>query len=161
MSPRYFGVRYRSRLHPWSRKYAGDWVCEIEMRQTGVICFPWRQVDHAVCLKVEFQKHPVLSNENGEFYTTMRHPCLSRSVCFSMRLPAWWRFGLCSSGSFLVSRWRDAPLVPEFQMWCRKCKQIDPHWFQGCQMGFCWMWSTISWKYFIIYLVRLYSTANF
>ena len=29
-----------------------------------------------------------------------------RSVCFSMGSPAWWRFGLCSSGSSLVSRWR-------------------------------------------------------
>ena len=23
--------------------FAGDWPCEIELRQTGVICFPWRQ----------------------------------------------------------------------------------------------------------------------
>ena len=23
--------------------FAGDWACEIELRQTGVICFPWRQ----------------------------------------------------------------------------------------------------------------------
>ena len=30
---------------------------------------------------------------------------------FSMGSPAWWRFGLWSSGSSLVSRWRDAPLV--------------------------------------------------
>ena len=30
---------------------------------------------------------------------------------FSMGSPAWRRFGLCSSGSSLVSRWRDAPLV--------------------------------------------------
>ena len=61
----------------------------------------------------------------------MIYPCFSRSVCFSMGSPAWWRFGLCSSGSSLVFRWRDAPLVREFQMWRRRCKQIDPHWFQG------------------------------
>ena len=62
-------------------------------------------------LKAEFQMHTSLSNENGKFYTTMIYPCFSRSVCLSMGSPAWWRFGLCSSGSSLVSRWRDAPLV--------------------------------------------------
>ena len=55
----------------------------------------------------------VLSNENGKFYTIMIYPCFSRSVCFSMGSPAWWRFGLCSSGSCLVSRWRD---------WCANLK---------------------------------------
>ena len=43
----------------------------------------------------------------------------------------------------------DAPLrscTREFQMWRRRCKQIDPHWFQGRQMHFWWMLSTMSWK---------------
>ena len=69
------------------------------------------EVDHTVCLQAEFQMHAVLSNENDKFYTIMIYPYFSRSVCFSMGSPAWWRFGLCSSGSSLVSRWRDAPLV--------------------------------------------------
>ena len=48
MSPHYLDGKYRSRLHPQLRKmrvsvFAGDWMCEIELRQTGVICFPWRQ----------------------------------------------------------------------------------------------------------------------
>ena len=48
MSPRYRGGKYRSRLHPRSRKcacqiFAGDWACAIDLRQTGVICYPWRQ----------------------------------------------------------------------------------------------------------------------
>ena len=77
---------------------------------------------------------------------SMIYPCFSRSVCFSMGSPAWWRFGLCSSGSSLVSRWRDDPLVREFQMRRRRCKQRDPYWFQGRQMRFWWMLSTISWK---------------
>ena len=34
----------------------------------------------------------------------------------------------------------------EFQMWRRRCKQTNPHWFQGRQMRFWWMLSTISWK---------------
>ena len=69
------------------------------------------EVDDAVCLQAEFHMHAVLSHENDKFYTTMIYPCFSRSVCFSMGSPAWWRFGLCSSGSSLVSRWRSAPLV--------------------------------------------------
>ena len=46
------------------------------------------KVDNAVCLKVAFQMHTVFSNEKGKFYTTMIHPCFSRSVCVSMGSPA-------------------------------------------------------------------------
>ena len=46
------------------------------------------EVDHAVCLKAEFQRHTALSNDNGKFYTTMIYPCFSRLVCFSMGSPA-------------------------------------------------------------------------
>ena len=115
--------------------FSGDWACEIELNQA---------VDHVVCLKAEFQMHIVLSNENRKFYTSMIYLCFSRSVSFSMGSPAWLRFNLCASQSSLVSRWRDAPPVREFQMWRRRCKQIDPHWFQGRQMRIWWMWSTIS-----------------
>ena len=59
--------------------------------------------------------HTVLSNENDKFYKTMIYPCFRRLVCFSMGLPASWRFGPCSSGSSLMSQWRDAPLMLEFQ----------------------------------------------
>ena len=41
--------------------------------------------------------------------------------------------------------WRDAPLVCEFQMWGRPCKQWDSHWFQGRKMRFCGIWSTMLW----------------
>ena len=34
-------------------------------------------------------------------------PCFRTSVYFSMGSPAWWMFGLCTSGSTIVSRWRD------------------------------------------------------
>ena len=117
MSSRYLSGKYRSRLHPRSRKCA----C-LFLRETGRVKSNCarpassatrddNEVDHAGCLNAEFQMHTALSNENGKFYTTMIYPCFSRSVCFSMGSPAWWRFGLCSSGSSLVSRWRDAPLV--------------------------------------------------
>ena len=153
MSPRYLGGKYRSRLHPRSRKCA----CLL-LRETGHVksncarpassasCGE-NEVDHAVCLKTEFQMHAALSNENGKFYTTMIYPCFSRSVCFSMGSPAWWRFGLFQAG--VPSCPRDVTLrscTREFQMWRRRCKQIDPHWFQGRQMRFWWMLSTMSWK---------------
>ena len=41
-------------------------------------------------------------------------------------------------------RWRSC--TREFQMWRRRSKQIDPHWFQGRQMCFWRLLSTISWK---------------
>ena len=91
--------------------------------------------------------HTVLSNENGKFYTNVIYPCFSRSVCFLMGSPVLWRFGLCWSGSSLVSRWRDVTLVREFQMGRCRCKQIDRHWFQGRQMRFWWMLSTIYFWY--------------
>ena len=49
MSPRYLGGKYHSRLPPPQVAkmhvivFAGDRACEIELYQTGVICFPWRQ----------------------------------------------------------------------------------------------------------------------
>ena len=142
--------------------FAGDWACEINCARPASSAFHGdNEVDHVVCLKAEIQLHAVLSNENGKFYTTMIYPCFSRSVYFSMGLPAWWRFGLCSGRSSPESRWRDVTLVREFQMWRRRCKQINSHWFQGRQMRFWWTRSTISWKYLMIYPVRLFSTANF
>ena len=113
MSPRYLGGKYRSCLYPRSRKCA----CQF-LRETGRVTSNCarrassasrgdNEVDHAVCLKSEFEMHTALSNENGKFYTIMICPCFSRSVCFSMGSPAWLRVGLCSSGSSLVSRWHD------------------------------------------------------
>ena len=102
-------------------------------------------VDHVVCLKAEFLWHTFLSNENGEFYTYDIYPYLNRSVCLLMGSPTWWRFTFCSSGSSLVFWWRDAPLEREFQMWGRRCKQWDSHWFQGHKMRFGGIWSTMSW----------------
>ena len=109
-------------------------------------------VDHVVCLKAEIQSHIVLSNENDEFYTIMIYPCLRRLVCLSMESPTWWRFSLCLNGRSLVFWWRDAQLVCEFQMWSRQCWQWKSHWSQGHKRRFCRMWSTISWKHFMMYI---------
>ena len=103
MSPRYLCGKYRSRLHPWSQKCTCQFLRETERvksnctRPVSSASRGNNEVDHGVCLKAEFQRHTVLSNENGKFYTTMIYPCYSRSVCFSKESPAWWRFGLCSS----------------------------------------------------------------
>ena len=149
MSPRYLGGKYRSRLHPRSRKCAWQFLRETERvksncaRPASSTSRGDNGVDQAVCLKAEFQMHTAVANGNGKFYTTMVYPCFSRSVCFSMGSPAWWRFGLCSSGSSLVSRWHDAPLVREIQIWRRRCKQIDLRSFGRRLMRFWWMWSSI------------------
>ena len=78
--------------------FAVDWACEIELRQTGVICFPWRTrswswgvfknwISEAHC---PFQwKWQVLHNYDISV--------LHQFGMFSMGSPAWWRFGLCSS----------------------------------------------------------------
>ena len=39
--------------------------------------------------------------------------------------------------------WRGAPLVREFQIWYRRCKQWDSHWFWGRKMRFCGIRSTM------------------
>ena len=119
-------------------------------------------VDHGVCLKAEFLLYTILSNEHDKFYTTITDSFFSRSVCFSMRSPSWWRFALCSSGSSLVfpgEWWRDASLVCEFQMWSRVNKQICID-FRDVKCLFWWLWSAISWKHFIIYSVRLFSSSD-
>ena len=102
-------------------------------------------VDNVVRLKAEFLWNTVLSNENVEFYIYDIYPYLNRSVCLLMGSPTWWRFTFCSSGSSLVFWWREAPLVREFQIWGRRCKQWDSHWFQGHKMRFGGIWSTMSW----------------
>ena len=86
----------------------------------------------------------------------MIYPCFSRSVCFQ-RDCLLGEFGFWSSRSSLLSQWHDAHVAREFQMWRRRCKQIDPHWFQGRQVRFSWMWSTTSWKCFMIYPAWLFS----
>ena len=86
-------------------------------------------VGHVVCLKSKFLWHNGLSNENGKFYTYYIYPYLNRSVCLLMGSPTWWGFSFCLRGSSLVLWWRDAPLVREFQMWSRRCKQRGSHWF--------------------------------
>ena len=107
----------------------------IELHQSGVIT--WRQFCQSCgVIKNWISWHTVLFNGNGDFYTYDLYPHLNRSVCPLMGSPTWWRFSFCSSGSSLVFWWRDASLVQEFQMWGRRCKQWDSHWFQGHKMRF-------------------------
>ena len=112
-----------------------------------------------MCSKVEFLSHTVLSNENGELYTTMIYPYLNRSVCLLMGSPTWWRFSFCLKESSLVFWWRDTPLVREFQMWGHRCKQRVSRWFQGHKMRFRGIWSTMSSQNFMIYSVGIIRTT--
>ena len=83
MSPRYLGGKYRSRLsYPRSQKCPCQFLRETERvksncaRPASSASRGDNEVDHAVCLKAEFQMHTVLSNKNGKFYTTMVYLCL-------------------------------------------------------------------------------------
>ena len=150
MSPRNLGGKYRCSAHPpVSKVHAPVFFCGkqgVWSNCTWVASsFAENVVDHVVCLKAEFLWHTGLSNENGEFYTYDIYPYLNRSVCLLIGLPTWWGFSFCLSGCSLVFWWRDAPLVREFQMWGRRCKQWDSHWLQGRDKRFCGIWSTMSW----------------
>ena len=74
----------------------------------------------------------------------MIYLCFSRSVCFSMGSPAWWRFGLCSRGSSLVSQWRDVPLVhvadvnKEIRTDFRGVKCVSGGCYQPCRENSSW-----------------------
>ena len=144
MSSRYLGGKYRSRLHTRSRKCTCQFLCVKSncAKPASSASRGYNEVDRVVCLKVEFQMHTVLSDENGNYDISV----LQQVGMFFDGIACLMKVWPCSSGSSLVSRWRDAPLVREFQMWRRRCKQIDPHWFQGRQMRFWRMLSTISWK---------------
>ena len=138
--------------------FAGDWACEIELRQTGVICFPWRQRSWSCGVFKSW-----ISDAHCPFQWKWQ-------VLHNYDISMLQQVGVFFDGiACLMKVWplfkREFPRVPmtctrEFQMWRRRCKQIDPHWFQGRQMRFWWMLSTMSWKYFMIYKVRLFSTAN-
>ena len=128
--------------------FTGDCACKIKLRQTGVICFPWRQRSWSCgVFKVEFQIHTVLSHGNGKFYTTMMYTIRASAGRYVFRCRRY-VFRLLDAGlAFVQAGVSSCPDdVREFQMWRRRCKQIDPHWFQGRQMHFWWMLSTISWK---------------
>ena len=135
MSPRNLGGKYR--CPPPAAKvhvpvFSGSQSVSIELHQSGVIAcmattssITWCVYKLNFCGNLSFPT----KIENGEFYTYDIYPNLNRSVCLLMGSPTWWRFTFCSSGISLVFWWRDAPLVREFQMWGRRCKQWDSHWF--------------------------------
>ena len=94
MSPRYLGVSIAVASTP-GRENARDSFFGRRGRVKSNCARPAssasrgdNEVDHAVCLKVEFHMHTVLSNENGKFFTIMIYPCFSRLICFSMGSPA-------------------------------------------------------------------------
>ena len=116
--------------------FAGDWACEIELRQTGVNCFPWRQrswscgvfkswISDAHC---PFQwKWQVLHNYNIFVLQQVGMFCrwdrlLDEGLAFVQA-------GVPSCPDDVTLR----SCMHEFPMWPRRCKQIDPHWFQGRQ----------------------------
>ena len=92
--------------------FAGDGACEIELRQTGVISFPWRQRSWScgvfkswiVYARCPFQwKWQVL--HNYDISVLQQLGMFFDGIACLMKV---WPF---LSGSSLVSRWHDAPLV--------------------------------------------------
>ena len=154
MSPRYRGCKYRSRLYPRSQKCACHFFCG----RLGV--WNWTAPDRRHLLPMATTKLIMRCVYMLNFRCTLSFPMKMRS---STQL---W-YILASAGQYVL-RWvrlldeglafiqAGVPSSPddvtlcsctrEFQMWRRRCKQIDPHWFQGRQMRFWWMLSTISWK---------------
>ena len=154
MAPRYRGGKYSSRLHPRSRKCAWQFFCG----RLGV----WKRTapDRRHLLPVAATKFNMRCVYKLNFRCTLSFPMKMTS---STQL--WY---IRDSGGRYVFRWdrlldeglafvqAGVPSCPddvtlrscarELQMWRRRCKQIDPLWFQGRQMRFRWMLSTISWK---------------
>ena len=121
--------------------FAGDWACGIELRQTGVICFPWRQrswscgvfkswISDAHC---PFQwKWQVL--HNYDISVLQQVGVFFNGIACMLKVSAFVQAGVpsCLNDS-------DAPLVREFLMWRRRSKHREPHWFQGRQICFCYI----------------------
>ena len=128
MSPRNLGSKYRCRPQPGRESARASFMREAErVNRTA----PERR-HRLTCLKAEFLWHTVLSNENGGFYTYGIYPYLNRSLCLLIGSSldeglAFVQAGVPSCAPW----WRDAPLVREFQIWGRRCKQWDSHWFQA------------------------------
>ena len=142
--------------------FSGKQSVLIELHQSGVIAWrPWQHPRSCGVFKAEFLWHTVLSNKNGEFYTYSMYLHLNRSVCLLMDRPLDEGLAFVQAGvpSCAPWWWRDAPLVREFQMWDRRCKQWDSHWFQGRKMRFCGIWSTMLRLHSVMYSVRLICTT--
>ena len=121
--------------------FAGDWACEIELRQTGVICFPWRQRSWSCGVFKSW-----ISDAHCPFQWKWQ-------VLHNYNISVLQQVGMFFDGiACLLKVWplfkREFPMTcsctREFHMGRRRCKQIDPRWFQGRQMRFWWMLSTIS-----------------
>ena len=144
MSPRYLGGKYSSRLQPWSGKCSRQCLGKTECvkssctRPASSASRGDNKVDLAMCLKAEFQMPTDHPNEK---------------VLHNYDISVLQQVGIFFNGiACLVNFAFDVT---------SQIKQIDQHWFQWCQMCFWWMWWTTSWKYFIIYPVRLFGATSF
>ena len=121
-----------------------------------------KDADHEVCLKLNFWctlsfqwKWQILHNYDI-------YPLLQQVGMFSSGIICLIKFRLLFKQEFprVLMTWSgDTTLAHEFQTWSRWCKQRDLRWFHGQKMRFLWMLSAIAWNHFIIYSVRLFSTA--
>ena len=108
------------------------------------------EVDHAVCSKAEFQMHTALCPFPMKMASSTQLWYIRASAGrYVFRWNGLLDEGLAFVQAGVPSCADDVTLrscTREFQMWRRRCKQIDPRWFQGRQLRFWWMLSTMSWK---------------
>ena len=154
MSPRNLGGKYRCRPHPRSHKCTRQFLREEEcVNQTA----PERR--HPLTTMTTSSIITLWCVQRLNFCGTLsfqtKMTSYSRMVyihAWTGRYVFWWDLlfdeGLASVQAGVPSYdalWRDAPLMPEFQMWGHRCKQRDSHWFQVRKMRFCGIWSTMFW----------------
>ena len=153
MLPRNFEDKYHSRPHPLlmkceARAMSRDPVLmrAIELRlHARLVSSAWwrRRLDHAVLFKSFISVTHCPSQRNWWIVQIYGIPMPKQVGIFFRGFARLMRVSHFSSGSSLV-RWRDAPLVREFQMWSLPCKQTASRWFHGRKMHFCGMWSAMS-----------------
>ena len=133
MSPRNLGGKYRCRPHPRSRKFTRQFFCWrqsmlIELHQSGVIA--WRLWQHrrscGVLKSWISVAHCPFQRKWRVLHIWYISVLKQVGMSFDWDRPideglAFVQAGVPSCAPW----WRDAPLVREFQMWGRRCKQWD------------------------------------
>ena len=166
MLPRNFEDKYHSRPHPLLMKCEARAISRDPVLMHAIeLCLyarlvssAWwrRRLDHAVLFKSFISvTHSALPNETGELYRSMVYPCPNRSVYFSVGSPGWWKLVIVQAGVPSWSRWRDAPLVPDFKCEVSHVNKQLPVDFMGVKCVSVECDQPRRWIHFKTYLIRL------
>ena len=123
--------------------FAGGWACEIELRQTGVICFPWRQQSWSYgVIKSGISDAHCPSQWKWQVLRNYDISVLQQVGMFFNGIACFVNLAFDQAG--VPSR---PDHVTGISNVTSQMKTNRSHWFQGREMRFCWMSSTTSWKY--------------